>query len=214
MRSGDALDQLLHVLDDDPAALEGGGPSQALSQALVSYGADARIRLIRRFDQVGVNARGSATAPAGTLYERYFAADFDGFKREIERQGPAASAEDLDRLQTTRTQLQEISARVEIEARGATGNAQLPAFILQTLLQMDRDQDRDLLAFARVTAADAAWSDAVRGQALLLVAKAGQNEDLDTLYGYLDSPSPLLQARAMQAIAALESKVSAAARKE
>ena len=191
MRSGDALDQLLHVLDEDPAALEGGGPSRALSQALVSYGADARIRLIRRFEQVSVDARRSATAPAGTLYERYFAADLDGFKREIERQGPAASAEDLDRLQSTRTQLQEISARVEIESRGATGNAGLPAFILQTLLQMDRDQDRDLLAFARVTAADAAWSDAVRGQALLLVAKAGQNEDLDTCVWLPGQPESL-----------------------
>ena len=72
---------------------------------------------------------------------------------------------------------------------------------------MDPSQDRDLLAFARATAADDTWSDAVRGQALLLVAKAGGKEDLDTLYGYL------LQAQAMQAIAALESKVSAAAPK-
>jgi HEAT repeat protein len=79
---------------------------------------------------------------------------------------------------------------------------------------MDPNQDRDLLAFARATAADDTWSDAVRGQALLLVAKAGGKEDLDTLYGYLDSPSPLIQAQAMQAIAALESKVSAAAPRE
>ena len=56
---------------------------------------------------------------------------------------------------------------------------------------MDANQDHDLLAFARATAADDTWSDAVRGQALLLVAKAGGKEDLDTLYGYLDSPSPL-----------------------
>ena len=52
------------------------------------------------------------------------------------------------------------------------------------------------------------------GQKLLLVGKAGEKEDLDTLYGYLDSPSPVLQARAMQAIAALESKASAAVRKD
>jgi len=214
MRSGDALDQLLHILEVDPAAFEGGGESQVLSQALASYGADARIRLLHRFDQVSPNERGRATAPPGALYERYFSADFDGFKREIERRSPPASAGDLDRLQSTRAALQEISSRFEIETRSATGNAGLPAFILQTLLQMDRSQDRDLLAFARATAADGAWSEAVRGQALLLMGKAGEKEDLDTLYGYLDSPSPLLQARAMQAIAALESKVSAAVRKE
>jgi hypothetical protein len=214
MRSGDGLDQLLHVLESDPAALEGGGESQALSQALASYGADARVRLLHRFDQVSPNERGSATAPPGGLYERYFSADFDGLKREIERRIPAASAGELDRLQSTRAALQDISSRFEIETRSAPGNAGLPAFILQTLLQMDRSQDRDLIAFARATAADGAWSEAVRGQALLLVGKAGENEDLDTLYGYLDGPSPLLQARAMQAIAALESKVSAAVRKD
>ena len=214
MRSGDTLDQLLLILDDDPAALGGGAESQALSQALASYGAEARVKLLQRFDHVSPAARRSAAAPAGTLYERYFAADFDGFKREVERQSPAASSGDLDRLQSTRAELQEISSRVETATRSATGSAGLPAFILQTLLQMDRDQDRDLVAFARLTAADGSWSDAVRGQALLLVAKAGGKEDLDTLYGYLDSPSPVLQARAMQAIAALESKVSSAVRND
>jgi len=191
-----------------------GAEYQALSEALASHGGEARVKLLRRFDQVSPNARRSATAPAGTLYERYFSADFDGFKRELETQGPAASSADLDRLQSTRAELQEISSRVETATRSATGNAGLPAFILQTFLQMDPSQDRDLLPFARAAAADETWSDAVRGQALLLVAKAGGNEDLDTLYGYLDSPSPVLQARAMQAIAALESKVSAAARKD
>ncbi len=214
LRSGDGLDQLLRILDEDPDARGGGAEYQALSEALASHGGEARVKLLRRFDQVSPNARRSATAPAGTLYERYFSADFDGFKRELETQGPAASSADLDRLQSTRAELQEISSRVETATRSATGNAGLPAFILQTFLQMDPSQDRDLLPFARAAAADETWSDAVRGQALLLVAKAGGNEDLDTLYGYLDSPSPVLQARAMQAIAALESKVSAAARKD
>jgi hypothetical protein len=214
IRSGDALDQLLHILEDDPGALEGGAESQALSEALASYGADARIRLLHRFEQVSPGARGSAAAPAGALYERYFAADFDRFKREIEKRSPPASSGDLERLQSTRAALQEISSRVESETGSAASRAGLPAFILQTLLRMDPSQDRDLLAFARGTAADDTWSDAVRGQALLLLAKAGGKEDLDTLYGYLDSPSPLLQAQAMQAIAALESKVSAAAPKD
>jgi len=214
MRSGEALDQLLHVLEVDPAALDGGGESEVLSQALASYGADARVKLLHRFDQVSPSERGSATAPPGGLYERYFSADFDGLKREIERRSPPASAGDLDRLQSSRAALQEISSRLETETRSPTGKAGLPAFILQTLLRMDRSQDRDLIAFARATAADGAWSEAVRGQALLLVGKTGEKEDLDTLYGDLDSPSPLLQARAMQAIAALESKVSAAVRKE
>lgn len=64
--------------------------------------------------------------------------------------------------------------------------------------------------WARQTAADATWPDAVRGQALLLIAKLGGKDDLEGLYGYLESPSTPLQARAMQAIAALQSKLSAA----
>src|SRR5437899_2198982 len=67
----------------------------------------------------------------------------------------------------------------------------------------------EYLAFARQTAADDAWADPVRGQALLLIAKLGGEEDLAALYGYLESPSAVLQARAMQAIAALQSRLSA-----
>jgi hypothetical protein len=89
----------------------------------------------------------------------------------------------------------------------------LPSFVLQTFLQMGSTQDDELLAFARQTAADEGWSDAVRGQALQLTAKLGREDDLGQLYAYLDSPSPLLQANAMKAIAALQSRLSEGAAK-
>ena len=85
----------------------------------------------------------------------------------------------------------------------------MPSLIIQAFLEMGLKQDADILAFARQTAADDAWADPVRGQALLLIAKLGGKEDLDALYGYLESPSPVLQARAMQAIAALQSRLAA-----
>ncbi len=111
----------------------------------------------------------------------------------------------------------EIDGRSEDPAPPASqtvsGSFSLPSFIMQTFLQMGLKEDADLLAFARKTAADDGWSDAVRGQALQLIAKLGGKEDLDGLYAYLESPSALLQAHAMQAIAALQSKVSAAATK-
>jgi hypothetical protein len=53
----------------------------------------------------------------------------------------------------------------------------------------------------------------VRGQALLLTAKLGGKDDLDGLYAYLESPSTQLQARAMQTIAELQSKLSASGTK-
>jgi hypothetical protein len=54
------------------------------------------------------------------------------------------------------------------------------------------------------------WPEPVRGQALLLTAKLGEQDDLEFLYGYLENPSVLLQARALQAIASLQSKMAAA----
>ncbi len=101
----------------------------------------------------------------------------------------------------------------ESAAQPVQGPISLPAFIMQTFLQMSLKEDADLLAFARRTAADEGWSEAVRGQALQLTAKLGGKDDLDGLYAYLESPSALLQAHAMRAIAALQSKLSAAATK-
>jgi hypothetical protein len=101
----------------------------------------------------------------------------------------------------------------EGESQAVPGPGSLPSFIMQTFLRMGLKEDADLLAFARQTAADDGWSEAVRGQALLLTAQLGGKDDLDGLYAYLESPSALLQAHAMRAIAALQSKVSAAATK-
>ena len=210
MRSADALDQLLRILRDDPNALKG-SESPALSSALASYGADAKSRLLQRFGQLDPRAPAAAAAPAGDMYERYFAADFEGVKREIEAQRPAASNGDVDRLLATRGQLQQVLSQIETDTLTGPGSASLPVFILQTFLKMDRKGDSDLIALARQTAADGAWPDEVRGQALLLMANVGGKDDLDALYDDLDSPSPSLRARALQAIAALQAKLSAAA---
>jgi hypothetical protein len=212
MRSGEALDQLLRILSDDPAALKGGSEYQALSKALASYGAPAKLKLRQRFDQVSPGARRGAAAPPGDLFERYFAAGFEGVKSEIDGRSPDPGAEgELERLQAARAELKRALSQVESETPSAQGGSPLPAFIMQTFLQMGLQQDPDLLAFARRTAVDAEWSDAVRGQALLLIAKLGGNDDLDGLYAYLESPSALLRTRATQAIATLQSRLSGAA---
>jgi hypothetical protein len=216
MSSSAALDQLLRILSDDPTAMRDGSEYQALSKALASYGVQARTKLAQRFDEVSPRARGSATAPPGDLFDRYFSAGFEGLKREIDNRSPdpAGQAREREHLQVAQAELKQALSHVETDTLPAQDGNGLPSFIMQTFLQMDLKQDTDLLAFARQTAADAAWSDAVRGQALLLIAKLGGKEDLDGLYGYLESPSALLQARAMQAIAALQSRLSAATTRE
>ncbi len=222
--SGEALGQLLRILATDKAALAGGSEGQALSKALASFGVQAKPRLLERLEQSSPQARREAAGPPGDLFDRYFAADFEGLKREIDREGPdpKARAEKGERLQVAQAELEVALRRLETDAgiveaepdaRPADPGRRLPVFVMRTFLEMGFKQDADLLAFARQTAADAAWSDAVRGQALLLIAKLGGRDDLEGLYGYLDSPSALLQARAAEAIAALESKLSATAEK-
>ncbi|HSB60520.1 MAG TPA: hypothetical protein VLI67_02295 [Vicinamibacteria bacterium] len=213
MRSEEALEQLLHILSDDPATLKDGGSCEALTRALASYGAQAKPRLLQLFAQVAPHERRGAAAPPGDLFERYFSAGFAGLRQEIEDRGPdpATRAEERERLQAAETELRQALRRVEAGAESPSSGSRLPVLILQALRQMDLKEDADLLAFARGTAADGAWSDAVRGRALLLIAKLGGKDDLDGLYSYLENPSPLLEARAMEAIAGLESKLSAAA---
>jgi hypothetical protein len=209
MGSGEALDQLVRLLSDDPTVLKNGSEYQALAKALASYGVQAKAKLLRRLEQVSPSARRAVPLP-GDLLERYFSADFKELKSEIEqrRADPAARAAELERIQAAQTELKQALSRIQTDTDPAESS--VPALIMQTFLQMGLKQDADLLAFARYTAADASWSDAVRGQALLLVAKLGGKDDLDGLYGYLDSPSALLQARALEAIATLQSKLPVA----
>jgi hypothetical protein len=206
--SGEALEQLLRVLRDDPAALRGGSEAEALRTALASYGARAKASLLLRLNEAGPSVRREASAPSGDLFERYLSADFEELRHEIDRRlpDPGGPAGGQGRLELAQAELKRALSQVEADTLPAEADRSLPGFVMQTFLQMDLRGDAELLAFARTTAADAGWSEAVRGQALLLVAKVGQKDDLDGLYGYLDNPSALLQARAMQAIAELQSR--------
>jgi len=207
MASGEALEQLLRLLSDDPVALRGGVEYEALSEALASYGVQAKGKLLQLMDQVNPGARRDAAGPSGDLFERYLSVGFEGMKREIER-GQTGSTGELERLQAAQAEVKRALSLLETEARPAPGGSTLPAFVMRTFLRMALKEDADLLAFAQKTAADGTWSDAVRGQALLLIAKLGAKDDLEGLYEYLDDPSPVLQARAVQAIAELQSKLS------
>jgi hypothetical protein len=212
LSSDEALDQLLRILSDDPTGLQDGSEYQALSKALASYRVRAKAKLLQRFEQTSPSARRGAPGPQGDLFERYFSAGFEGLKSEVSG-GPGdqgMQARGLERLQAAQAELKQAVAQAETGTVSA-GSSDLPGLVMQAFLRMDLKQDAELLGFARRTAADTAWSDAVRGQALLLIAKLGGKDDLDGLYGYLESRSSLLQARALQAIGALHSKLSESA---
>ena len=209
--SPESLDQLLRILSDEPGLLRNGNEYQALAKALASYGAQAKPKLLQRFVQVSPEARRAAAAPPGDLFERYFSADFAGLTREIDGRSPdqGARAVERERIQAVQTELKQALSQIEGDTRPVQGGGSVPTLIMQAFLEMGLKQDADVLAFARQTAADAGWADPVRGQALLLIAQLGGREDLDALYGYIESPSAVLQVRAMQAIATLQSRLSA-----
>jgi hypothetical protein len=211
MASAEALEQLLRVLREDPGATAGGAETEALSTALASYGEKARPALLKRLAEVPPGSRRDAAAPAGDLFERNFATAFDEVQHEVDRRlsDPAAKAEQQRRLEAARAELKRTLGEVEADTRPADADRTLPAFVLGTFLQMSPGEDAELLALARSIAADAGWSDPVRGQALALIARLGSRQDLDGLYGQLQGSSPRLQERAMQAIAELQSKLAA-----
>ena len=154
-------------------------------------------------------ALSAALASYGVQSEMKLLDRFNTVPTSARRNAPGAPSDPFERESEVRS-LEPTPSELE---RPPTARAELPSFIMQTFLQMSLKVDGDLLAFARRTAGDDGWSEAVRGQALELVAKLGGKDDLDGLYTYLESPSPLLQAHAMRAIAALQSKLSGPATK-
>lgn len=213
MGSPESLDQLLRITSGDPALLRSGSTYRALARALASYGDKAKPKLLQHFTQIGLDERRAEAAPPGDLFERYFSADFAGVKSEIEARtpDPAVRAGEQDRIQAAQAQLRLALSQVESDTRPIQGGGGVASVILQAFLEMNLKRDADVLALARQTAADDSWPESVRGQALLLIARLGGQDDLELLYGYLESPSRLLQARAMEAIASLQSKLAAAA---
>jgi hypothetical protein len=212
VHSSEALDQLLRIVRDDRTVLRDEGVRAALAKALASFGAAARAPLVERFNAVAVSERSGAAGPPGGLFERCFAADFEALATEIRQRTPdaAAQAVRIARVEAARADLRRTLGEIEAEAPPAGDAGLLPAFIMEVLLEMDMKHDDELLAFGRAVAADAGWSDAVRGQALLLVAKLGGSDDLPGLLDHLDDHSAVLQTRALQAIAVLEARLAAA----
>jgi hypothetical protein len=211
--SDEALEQLFRLLNDDPTTLSDSAESQALSQALASYGIRAKPKLVQQLAQVVPNAAREEATPSFGLFDRYFSSAFDGVRSEVSaaRSDAPAQAKSLERLQAAQANLEEALRQVEADAQPDPAATGLPGFILRTFLQMDVKQDAEVLEIARRIAADDRWSMAIRGQSLLLIAKLGDADNMNELFGYLDNPELRLQAVALKAIAGLQSKVSSAA---
>jgi hypothetical protein len=212
MGSEDAMAQLFRILAEDKAVLHDGVSSLALSKALASFGVQAKPLLMQRLAAATPEQRRAAAGPPADLFDRYFSAAFGALDSELAGGGPEQAPESSEppRLQAAKAELVQALHPLERDTVAPQAGADLPGFVMSTFLRMSLTQDTELLALARQTAADAGCSAALRGQALLLVAKLGGQDDLDSLYGCLDGHDPQVEARAMEAIAILEAKLAAA----
>ena len=200
------MEQLFSILTGDTKGLRDSQVSNALSQAIASYGLDAKPGLIAAF-QDHIKSAQLANIPSD-LYNRYFAQSISGLQAEI-------NAQTMD-SKTKQAQLQQISGlaidlqaaldNVESESLQASNADPTLDFVLNTFLQMNISQDGDIYALARTSASDANLSDSIRGKALLIMAKLGSKEDMPLLYTYLQNNSEIIKAYAFQAIANLNLK--------
>lgn len=210
-QSPQALNQLVRLANEDGSALADPAVAEALSKAIAAYGVTARDPLLAIFRSIDPQQTGGASTVAGDLFDRYFGQSFESLKIEVTNNtlDPIAREAQLAQIQAAQAQLKSALTDVRYTPLRAGGSDPRPDFVLQVFLAMDLKQDADLLNFARDTAVDPRYSSQVRGDALLLIAKLGEQKDLELLYGQLKSSDELLLSRALQAISALQTRLAA-----
>jgi hypothetical protein len=209
-RSPEALAQLIQIADNDASALTNGGTRAALVKAVAVYGLSAKTPLLNLFNSVDPTLGRKSSEVTHGLYESYFAGSFDSLQADLAQANPDAGTRDARaaQIQAAQADLKKALSDMEENApSGMGGNPRLD-FVIQAFLATDLTGEKDILAFAKATAADPRFSSQVRGDALLLIAKLGDKSDMNGLYPYLKTGDEVVQARALQAIAALQSKLN------
>lgn len=206
IHSNDALNQLLRLLSSDPSVLKDAGEYTALSQAVAYFGVDAKPQLLNIFGQLPPSDSKSSTLGGNDLYTRYFSLPVTALRGEISSQTVdlAARQAQLAQMDGLASTLQANLAEIQFTGTGAAFTTQ--DFILDTLMQMGMKNDVDLKNFGQLTAANPAYSDAIRGKAILLIARFGEKGDMGLLYPYLDGNDDFLKAKALEGITNLQLK--------
>jgi hypothetical protein len=210
IHSSQGLEQLINVLNNDPSALTNWQVSDVLSQAIASYGVDAKPGLMTAF-QAHLKTTEAANYPTD-LYDRYFAQSIASIQAQI-------NAEPLD-TKTKQSQLQQIAglaSQMQTELNNlqsaslqASGADPVLSFVLTTFNQMNITSDVDIYSLARTTTSDATLPESIRGEALLVMAKLGSKDDLTFFYQYLQDNSEVIKADALQSITILTQKLNGA----
>ena len=211
IHTSDALDQLLRVLSSEPSVLKDAGEYEALSQAVASYGMDAKLKLLDIFGKLPPDKSQSTTLGDADLYARYFSLPAAALRGEISgRTADAATRQaQLSKMDGLISTMKTSLAEIQNPGTGADFTTQ--DFILDTLMQMGMKSDGDLKNFGKLTAANSAYSDDIRGKAILLIARFGEKVDMGLLYPFLDSNNDFLKAKALEGITNLQLKASGSA---
>jgi hypothetical protein len=204
VQSDEALDQLLRIVKQDPAALQDASEYYTLTHAVGAYGMSAKTKLQLLFRESPAPTKASSSS-GSDLYDRYFSAGIAALKQDLQREttDAQAAAARLAQLDLAATDL-----KANLEGiRFTSGNTpSLREFALDAMLAMSLDGDPDLLLFGHETAADETQTSAIRGQALLIIGKYGSKTDLELIYPYLQSKDSLIKQRTMQAIETILSR--------
>ena len=211
VHSPDSLEQLFRILTTDPAALNDAGEYEALSTAIASFGTAAKPGLFdlnSNADQLKFKPN---VNPSQDTFSWYFSASFDELRKDVQAQNPDKTSREaeLARLASAETALQQALTNMSVNQPGPSASASATDFIVHTFLAMEVKRDNDLLQFAKTIAADSGYTDSARGAALLLIAKSGGKSELNELYTYLSSNDEFIKAKALEAIASLQSSTPA-----
>ena len=209
IHTGDALDQLMRVLSSDPSVLKDAGEYEALSHAVASYGVDAKLKLLDIFTKLSPDTSSSSTLGGEDLYTRYFSLPAGALRGEINSQttDSATRQVQLSKMDGLISTMKTDLAGIQNPTTGEDFTTQ--DFVLDAMMQMSMNNDGDLKNFASKTAANSAYSDDVRGKAILLIARFGEKGDMGLLYPFLATNNDdFLKAKALEGITNLQMKIS------
>jgi hypothetical protein len=208
LHSYQGLEQLVRVVNEGSELLRDAGLFQALSKALASYGVQAKGPLLDAFSKVAPSLHRQSTALNDDMFSRYFAGSFESLRNEMKNQNgdPAEQEAQIAQIHAAEARLRKTLADLGAERLKAAGGDLRQDLVLRTFLSMNLTEDTDVLRLAKTVAADAGYPASVRGDALLLVGKLGRTDDFPVLYAYLKADNRILQARALEAITALQGK--------
>jgi hypothetical protein len=209
-RSTEALTQLIQIAERDSDSLSDAGTRAALIQAVASYGLTAKAPLLALFNGVDPTLGEKPLGTNSGVYERYFSGSFESLQADSILENPDPADQEARKAKILAAQAALKKALTDLEENAPayqSGDPRLD-FVIQAFLAMEIGADKDILAFAKATAADQRFSGQVRGDALLLIAKTGDKNDLNGLFPYLKDSDELVQARTLQAIASLQDKIN------